>query len=573
MDRKDAYMDEYRKWLDDPAVDEATKAELRGVAGDGAEIRERFYQDLEFGTGGLRGVMGAGSNRMNVYTVRKATQGLANYILKQGGNAADMGVVIAHDCRRMSPEFCEEAALVLNGNGIRAYVFDSLRPTPVLSFAVRHLKATAGIVITASHNPPEYNGYKVYWADGGQTPYPRDEEIITEVNKVTDFSHIKRAEGRLAGLYTVAGPDVDDEFIKDVMRQSIHGDIIKDSQVKIVYTPLHGTGNLPVRRALREAGFGNVFVVPEQELPDGNFPTVSYPNPEDPKAFELALKLAREKDADIAVATDPDADRMGVAVRDKDGNYVNLTGNMTGVILEEYIMSQRLAAGTLPARPAIVSTIVSTNLAEDIAKAYGAAYYNVLTGFKYIGEKIKEFEAPGGPDFVYGFEESFGYLAGTHARDKDAVVASLLVCEAAAYYAAKGMSLLDALDAAHEKYGYYEELNESITLKGLEGVAKIKEIMERLRGNPFREVCGRKVVEDRDYLRRVIHRGDGTSEAAELPVSDVLYYVLDDGSWFCVRPSGTEPKIKIYYGVKAPKAEAKAVLEKMREQVKAEMMG
>ncbi|MCL2352566.1 MAG: phospho-sugar mutase [Firmicutes bacterium] len=572
MDRKDAYMDEYRKWLGDGAVDGATKAELLAISGDEAEIKERFYRDLEFGTGGLRGVLGAGSNRMNVYTVRKATQGLANYILKQGEDAARMGVVIAHDCRRMSPEFCEEAALVLNGNGIRSYVFDGLRPTPLLSFAVRYLKATAGIVITASHNPPEYNGYKVYWADGGQTPYPRDEEIITEVERVTDFSHIRRAETGTPGLYMTAGPDVDDEFIRNVKLQSIHPELIPDSPVKIVYTPLHGTGNAPVRRALREMGFKNVYVVPEQEKPDGEFPTVQYPNPEDPAAFALALGLAREKNADLAIATDPDADRVGVAVNNGRGEYVYLTGNMTGVILEEYILSQKKAAGTLPERPAIVSTIVSTNLAEDIAKAYGAAYYNVLTGFKYIGEKIKEFEEAGGPDFVFGFEESFGYLAGTHARDKDSVVAAMLVCEAAAYYASRGMTLLDALEIIRGKYGYYEELNESIALKGVEGSEEIARIMERLRDNPIREICGRKVVEDRDYQRREIHRG-GRTEPAVLPVSDVLYYVLEDGSWFCVRPSGTEPKIKIYYGVKAPKEEAEEALEKLREEVRKVMLG
>jgi len=566
-------MEEYRKWLDDPAIDAATKDELRAIDGDDAEIKERFYKDLEFGTGGLRGIMGAGSNRMNVYTVRKATQGLANYILKQGGNARDMGVVIAHDCRRMSPEFCEEAALVLNGNGIRAYVFDSLRPTPVLSFAVRYLNATAGIVITASHNPPEYNGYKAYWADGGQTPYPRDEEIMTEVYKVTDFSQIKRAEGKREGMYIVAGHDVDDAFAREVEKQSIHPEIIADSPVKIVYTPLHGTGNLPVRRVLADMGFQNVSVVKKQELPDGNFPTVDYPNPEDPKAFELALELAREEAADIVIATDPDADRMGLAVRNRAGEYEYLTGNMTGVILEEYIMSQRKAAGTLPEKPAVVSTIVSTRLAEHIAKAYGAAYYDVLTGFKYIGEKIKEFEAAGEPEFVYGFEESFGCLAGTHARDKDSVVAALLACEAAAYYASKNMTLLDALDAVHKKYGYYEELNESIIMKGVEGQEKIQEIMERLRENPLREVCGRKVVEDRDYLRRIIRRCGGGTEATTLPVSDVLYYMLEDGSWFCVRPSGTEPKVKIYYGVKAPREQAKNVLEEMRAEVKAVMLG
>ncbi|MDR1539872.1 MAG: phospho-sugar mutase [Clostridiales bacterium] len=549
------YKEEYERWLSDPAIDEKTKQELNALADDDNEIKERFFKNLEFGTGGLRGILGAGTNRMNIYTVRQATQGLANYILKQGPTAQAMGVVIAHDCRRMSREFCIEAALVLSGNGIKSYIFDSLRPTPVLSFAVRYLKCTAGAVVTASHNPPEYNGYKVYWSDGGQTPYPRDEDIITEVNKVTDFSQIRvanRAEAEASGLFLFAGPEVDDAFIEAVKSQSIHPEIIPDSTLKIVYTPLHGTGNIPVRRALKETGFKNVYVVPEQEFPDPDFSTVSYPNPEDPKAFTLAKKLAEKVGADIIVGTDPDADRVGVIVKDPNGEYVILTGNMTGVILTEYILSQKKALGTLPENAAIISTIVSTDLTENIAKAYGASYLNVLTGFKYIGEKIKEFEASGENEFIFGFEESYGSLAGTHARDKDSVVSALLICEAAAFYKKQGLTLYNALQNIYKKYGYYKETIESITLKGIQGLEDMSRIMAGLRSAPLEEIDGVKVVEARDYKNKTISNlRDKSVYPTTLPESDVLYYVLEDGAWFCVRPSGTEPKIKIYFGVKA----------------------
>jgi phosphoglucomutase len=551
-DHMSEYRAEYERWLNDEAIDEKTKQELASIA-DENEIKERFFKNLEFGTGGLRGVLGAGTNRMNIYTVRKATQGLANYIVKQGPEAVSMGVAIAHDNRRMSREFCVEAALVLNGNGIKTYIFDSLRPTPVLSFAVRHFHCTAGAVVTASHNPPEYNGYKVYWSDGGQTPYPRDEDIITEVNKVS-FSDIKVANQKEAeeqGLFNVAGPEVDDAFIEAVKAQMINPEIAKSSDLEIVYTPLHGTGNIPVRRALSEAGFKNVHVVPEQELPDSEFSTVSYPNPEDPKAFALARALADSVHADLIVGTDPDADRVGVIVKDESGEWAILTGNMTGVILEEYILSQKKAKGELPTNAAIVSTIVSTDLAQKIAEAYGASYFNVLTGFKYIGEKIKEFEATGSHEFLFGFEESYGSLAGTHARDKDAVVSTLLACEAAAYYASKGKSLLDALHDIYEKYGYYKETIESITLKGIQGLEDMQKIMAGLRSAPPALINGVKVIEARDYKTQIVRSFDGfPDQATNLPVSDVLYYVLQDGSWFCVRPSGTEPKIKIYFGVK-----------------------
>ena len=554
------YLKEYTNWLSSSFIDENTKSELESISNNDNEIKERFYKNLEFGTGGLRGILGAGTNRMNIYTVRKATQGLANYILNQGQEAVAKGVVIAHDCRRMSREFCEESALVLNGNGIKTYIFDSLRPTPELSFAVRYLKCTAGIVITASHNPPEYNGYKVYWEDGGQTPYPRDEEIIAEVNQVSDFSQIKvadRAEAEQQGLFLFAGHDVDDEFIKQVKSQCINAEIIPESELCVIYTPLHGTGNVPVRRALSEAGFKHVFVVPEQEKPDPDFSTVSYPNPEDPKVFALALKLAEEVNADIITGTDPDADRVGVMVKDHNGGYVSLTGNMTGAILTEYILSQKKAKNILPGNAAVISTIVSTDLTEQIASNYNAAYFNVLTGFKYIGAKIKEFEQSGSNTYQFGFEESYGSLPGTYARDKDAVAAALLICETAAWYAKQGKTLLDALEDIYKKYGYYKESVESITLKGIQGIEDMKNIMAGLRQNPPSEVGGAAVTEVRDYQNSEIkYLSEGKAAPTDLPVSDVLYYVLADCSWFCVRPSGTEPKIKIYFGAKADSHEA-----------------
>lgn len=551
MDYKQRYLD----WLNDAYFDAETKAELKAIENDDKEIQERFYKDLEFGTGGLRGIIGAGTNRMNKYTVGKATQGLANYILKQGEEDKKMGVAISYDSRHMSPEFAEQAALVLNGNGIKAYVFDELRPTPELSFAVRHLGCTAGIMVTASHNPPEYNGYKVYWADGGQVPYPRDEEIINEVNSIENYSDVKTAnkqEAQTSGLFNIIGKEIDDEFVKNVKAQSINSDVIKQvtDTFKIVYTPLHGTGNKPVRRVLSEIGFKNVYVVPEQELPDPEFSTVSYPNPEDPKAFTLAMELAKKEQADIIVGTDPDADRVGAVVKDSSGEYIILTGNMTGVLLADYILSQKKANGTLPKNGALVSTIVSTNMTQAIAKYYDVAMYEVLTGFKYIGEKIKEFEQTGSHTFLFGFEESYGCLSGTYARDKDAVVATMLICEMAAFYKTKGMSLYEGLQEVYKKYGYYKETVKSITLKGIEGVQKIKYIMETLRKDSPNEVSGVKVVEARDYKASVTKNlVTGKEEKIELPVSDVLYYVLEDESWFCIRPSGTEPKIKVYFGV------------------------
>ena len=554
------YMENYKKWCEDTYFDEATRAELKAIEGNDKEIQERFYKDLEFGTGGLRGIIGAGTNRLNIYTVSKATQGFANYIIKQGEEAVKKGVAIAFDSRRMSPEFAEITALVLNGNGIKTYIYPSLRPTPMLSFAVRELNCTGGVVITASHNPPEYNGYKVYWADGGQVPYPRDEAIIEEVNAVTDFHTIKTAnkdEAVKAGLFNVIGEEVDEAFDKNVLAQIVNPEIIKEQHdLKIVYTPIHGSGNKPVRRVLKKAGFKNVTVVPEQELPDSEFTTVGYPNPENPAVFELAIKLAEKIDADIILGTDPDCDRVGAVVKTKDGSYTVLTGNMTGTLICNYICSQKAKLDTLPKNGALVSTIVSSEMTKAIAKKYNLAYFDVLTGFKYIGEKIKEFEQTGEYQYVFGFEESYGCLSGTYARDKDAVVASLLICEMAAYYKSRGMSLYDGLMELYDTYGVYKEIIHSITLKGIEGIENMKKIMDTLRKDAPSEIAGVKVTETRDYLEdKIVDVATGKVSPTNLPKSNVLYFTLADDTWFCVRPSGTEPKIKIYFGTKADTVE------------------
>ena len=554
------YMENYKKWCEDTYFDEATRAELKAIEGNDKEIQERFYKDLEFGTGGLRGIIGAGTNRLNIYTVSKATQGFANYIIKQGEEAVKKGVAIAFDSRRMSPEFAEITALVLNGNGIKTYIYPSLRPTPMLSFAVRELNCTGGVVITASHNPPEYNGYKVYWADGGQVPYPRDEAIIEEVNAVTDFHTIKTAnkdEAVKAGLFNVIGEEVDEAFDKNVLAQIVNPEIIKEQHdLKIVYTPIHGSGNKPVRRVLKKAGFENVTVVPEQELPDSEFTTVGYPNPENPAVFELAIKLAEKIDADIILGTDPDCDRVGAVVKTKDGSYTVLTGNMTGTLICNYICSQKAKLGTLPKNGALVSTIVSSEMTKAIAKKYNLAYFDVLTGFKYIGEKIKEFEQTGEYQYVFGFEESYGCLSGTYARDKDAGVASLLICEMAAYYKSRGMSLYDGLMELYDTYGVYKEIIHSITLKGIEGIENMKKIMDTLRKDAPSEIAGVKVTETRDYLEdKIVDVATGKVSPTNLPKSNVLYFTLADDTWFCVRPSGTEPKIKIYFGTKADTVE------------------
>lgn len=553
------YRERYEQWLSDSYFDEATKAELNAIKDDDKEIEERFYTELEFGTAGLRGVIGAGTNRMNIYTVRKATQGLANYIIKNNGEKK--GVAIAFDSRRMSPEFAQEAALCLAANGIKAYVFESLRPTPELSYAVRKLGCIAGINITASHNPPEYNGYKVYWEDGAQITPPHDKGIMDEVKAVESFTEVKTmplAEAKEAGLYETIGAEVDDAYIAELKKQVLHQDAIDAAgkDIKIVYTPLHGTGNIPARRILKELGFDNVHVVKEQELPDGEFPTVSYPNPEAEEAFDLGLKLAKEIDADIVLATDPDADRLGVRVKDKNGEYHTLTGNMSGCLLADYEIGQRKELKGLPDDGYLIKTIVTTNMADAIADYYHVGLIECLTGFKYIGQQILGFETSGKGEYVFGFEESYGCLIGTHARDKDAIVATMALCEAAAYYKTKDMTLWDAMISLYERYGYYKDDIKSITLKGIEGIAKIQEILETLRKNPPAEIAGLKVLKARDYKADTIKdMQSGEVTGTGLPNSNVLYYDLPDGQWVCVRPSGTEPKVKFYYGIKGTSLE------------------
>ena len=549
------YKSIYEEWLANPYFDEATKEELRSIKEDENEIKERFYQDLEFGTAGLRGIIGAGINRMNIYVVRRATQGLANHIIKQGG--ADKGVAIAYDSRHMSPEFAEEAALTLAANGIKAYKFESLRPTPELSFAVRELGCIAGINITASHNPPEYNGYKVYWEDGAQFTPPHDKGVTAEVLAITDLSTVKTTDvesAKAAGKYEIIGEAIDDKYIAQVKAQVVNQEAIDKMQdsIQIVYTPLHGTGNIPARRALAEIGFSHVYVVPEQELPDGDFPTVSYPNPEAEQAFELGLALAKEKDADLVLATDPDADRLGVYVKDaKSGDYIPLTGNMSGSLLCEYVLSQKKERGAIPEDGQVVKSIVTTNLVDAVAKSYGCELIEVLTGFKYIGQQILKEENTGYGTYLFGLEESYGCLIGTYARDKDAISATVALCEAAAYYKMKGMTLWDAMIAIYEKYGYYKDAVKSIGLKGIEGQAKIQAIMDTLRNNTPTEVGGYRTVSARDYkLDTIKDMENGEVKPTGLPESNVLYYDLTDDAWLCVRPSGTEPKIKFYYGIK-----------------------
>ena len=554
------YMKIYQEWLSNPYFDEDTKAELRAIEGDENEIKERFYMDLEFGTAGLRGVIGAGINRMNIYVVRRATQGLANYIIKQGG--ADKGVAIAYDSRHMSPEFAMEAAMTLAANGIKAYKFESLRPTPELSFAVRELGCIAGINITASHNPPEYNGYKVYWEDGAQFTPPHDKGVTEEVLAIEDLSTVKttdEASATAAGKYEVIGREIDDKYIAQVKAQVVNQKAIDEmqDQISIVYTPLHGTGNIPARRVMKELGFTHVYVVPEQELPDGGFPTVSYPNPEAAEAFSLGLKLAAEKNADLVLATDPDADRLGVYVKDAgSGEYIPLTGNMSGSLLCEYVLSQKKVAGKIPEDGQVIKSIVSTNLIDAVAKEYGCELIEVLTGFKWIGQQVLKNEKTGRGTYLFGMEESYGCLIGTYARDKDAISATAALCEAAAYYKQKGMTLWDAMVAMYEKYGYYKDAVKSIGLSGIEGLAKIQSIMETLRNNTPKEVGGYKVVSARDYkLDTIKDMASGEVKPTGLPSSNVLYYDLNDGAWICVRPSGTEPKIKFYYGIKGSSME------------------
>ena len=570
------YKEMYQSWLDNPLFDDATKEELRGIADDDAEIKDRFYADLEFGTAGLRGVIGAGTNRMNMYTVRKATQGLANYILKQKGESK--GVAIAFDSRRMSPEFADEAACCLAANGIKAYVFESLRPTPELSFAVRHLGCISGINITASHNPPEYNGYKVYWEDGAQITPPHDKGIMDEVKAITDYAVVKTMsvdDAKAKGLYEKIGAGVDDPYIAELKKNVLHPEAIEKTakDLTIVYTPLHGTGNLPVRRVLKELGFEKVFVVPEQELPDGEFPTVSYPNPEAEEAFALALKLAKEKDADLVLATDPDADRLGVYVKDgQTGEYHCLTGNMSGSLLADYEIGQKKAVeGSLPEDGELIKTIVTTNMVDAMAKYYGVKVTECLTGFKWIGKEILRMETSGKGQYLFGFEESYGCLIGTHARDKDGIVASMALCEAAAFYKAQGKTLWDAMLEMYEKYGYYKDAVIAITHKGIEGLAKIKNIMETLRNNAPTQLGDYKVLVTRDYQEDVIRDlSTGETKPTGIPKSNVLYYEMEGDAWLAVRPSGTEPKIKLYYGVVGKDmADADEKSAKLGEQVKA----
>jgi Phosphomannomutase len=548
-------MDKYMEWCNSDYFDEDTKEELHKIKNNEAEIQDRFYKELDFGTGGLRGVIGAGTNRMNIYTVRKATQGLANFILAEG--KADKGVAIAYDSRNMSPEFADEAALCLCGNGIKTYVFEALRPTPELSFAVRELDCVSGIVVTASHNPPEYNGYKVYWEDGAQITYPKDKDIINEVNKVSDYNMVKtmsKEEAIDKGLYNIIGQEIDDKYIAALKKHIISPELIKKTakDIKIVYTPLHGTGNLPVRRILEELGFEQFYVVPEQEKPDGNFPTVSYPNPEDAKAFALALELAKEVDADIVLATDPDADRLGVYAKDtKTGEYVSFTGNMSGMLIAEYILSMKKKMGNLPKNGALVKTIVTTNMADIIADAYDVKLIEVLTGFKYIGEQIKLFGENNSYEYIFGLEESYGCLIGTYARDKDAVSAVMALCEVAAYCKSKNETLWDLMISMYEKYGYYREGLHSITLKGMDGIAQMEKIINNLRENPPKNFGELEVLEMSDYQHSTLQdMKTGEVSTITLPTSNVLYFKLSNDSWCCARPSGTEPKIKFYMGVK-----------------------
>ena len=565
------YTKKYKDWSTNPLFDEETRKELLTIAGNEEEIKDRFYKDLEFGTAGMRGVIGNGTNRMNVYTVTKATQGLANYILRQATEAK--GVVIAYDSRNMSPEFSQATALCLNANGIKTYIFESLRPVPELSFAVRELGCTAGIMITASHNPPEYNGYKVYWDDGAQIVAPHDKEIIAEVNKVKDYSLIRSIaleEAKKLRLYNVIGKAMDKLYLKAIKKQVLNPEVIKEVEkdLKIVYTPLHGTGNIPVQTVLEDLGFSNVYVVPEQELPNGSFPTVDYPNPEDLKAFDLALKLAKKENADIVLATDPDADRLGVLAKDsKTGEYMPFTGNMSGLLIAEYILSQKKAKKMLPKNGALVSTIVSSNLAIAIAKEYKIDFIEVLTGFKYIGEQIRNFEQTGSNEYLFGFEESYGCLVGTHARDKDAITAVMILCEAAAYYKKQGLTLWDQMMNIYKKYGFYKEGISTITLKGADGAIKIKELLETIRNNPPKELGGYKVTKVRDYQKgTILDVKTGNETETGLPTSNVLYYDLEDSAWCCVRPSGTEPKVKFYMGVKGKSIEdSEKKLEKLKK--------
>jgi len=539
----------YKSWINDPTIDEVTKQELSGLAGNDQEIMDRFYRDLEFGTGGLRGVMGAGTNRLNAYTVGKATQGLANWLL--GQKLDQPSAVIAHDSRHNSPQFALDAALVLAANGIRTYLFRSLRATPQLSFAIRYLKANSGVVVTASHNPPEYNGYKAYGADGCQLVPEDAEQVIAAIAEIASFDEIKRLtqeEAEAKGLLVWLGDDIDQAYVETVVSQSVNQPLLQGKlgeNFKVVFTPLHGSGNMPVRQVLAAAGFKQVHVVAEQEQPDGNFSTVKSPNPEEKEAFTLAIELARKVGADVIVGTDPDADRMGAVVKNNEGEYVVLTGNQSGALMIHYLLGQLKERGQLPDNGVVIKTIVTSEMGEVIAKHYGASVENTLTGFKYIGEKMTQYEQTGEKTFLFGYEESYGYLTGTYARDKDAIVASMLICEAAAYYSTQGKTLYDVLCELYEQFGYFLESQQSRTLKGIDGVAQISAIMTSFREQPPIEVAGIEIERVLDYSQRL----------DDLRPENVLKYILKDGSWFCLRPSGTEPKIKVYFAVKGTSTE------------------
>ena len=565
------YLKEYERWCTEPAFDQKTKKELLEIKGNDEEIKDRFYKELEFGTAGLRGVIGMGTNRMNKYTVGKATQGLANYIIEQG--TQDKGVAISYDSRRMSNEFSLQTALILNANGIKTYLFEKLRPVPELSFAVRQLGCTAGIMITASHNPPKYNGYKVYWDDGSQIVAPRDKYIIAKVRAISDFKEIKtisKEEAVNKGLFNVVGTEMDDKYINTLKSLVLNPEIVREEgkKLKIVYTPLHGTGNTVTSRLLKELGFENVYVVPEQEKPDGNFPTVDYPNPEDKKAFKLALELAKKVDADVVLANDPDADRLGIYAKDtKTGEYMTYTGNMSALLIAEYRISQMKEKGLLPADGMFITTIVSSELAKAIAKNYGLECIEVLTGFKNIGAVIKKAEEKKDKTYVFGFEESYGCLIGDYARDKDGISAVMSLCEAAAYYKSKGMTLWDQMMKIYEKYGFYKEDQVSIVLEGADGAEKIKSMMTNMRNNLPEKIGKYKVIEFKDVeLDEIKNLLTGEQRKTGLPKSNVLYYELENNAWCCVRPSGTEPKIKLYMGVKADSMEsAEKDLEELKD--------
>ena len=564
------YKEIYKNWCENTFFDEKTRKELIELQDNEKEIEDRFYKELEFGTAGLRGIMGAGTNRMNKYIVGKATQGLANYIKSK--HAEEKGVVISYDSRNNSKEFSQISALVLNANGIKTYVFKDIAPVPELSYSVKKLKTIAGIMITASHNPPKYNGYKVYGEDGAQITSPVDKEIMEEVKKVKSYEEIQKISKEEAikkGLYFEVGKEIEDSYIEEVKKQLLNKEVIKKQEnLSIVYTPLHGTGNRLVQRVLKEIGFKNVHIVKEQEQPDGNFPTVEYPNPEDKKAFTLAIELAKKVDAEIVLATDPDADRLGVFVKNNN-EYIPLTGNMSALLILEYILSQRKEKNSLPKNAAVIKSIVSSTMAKPICEKYDVTLFEVLTGFKYIGEKIKEFEETNEYNFIFGYEESYGCLAGTHARDKDAVVAVTLLCEAAAYYKEKGLTLWEQMLKMYETYGYYKEGVKQVTLEGIDGAEKIKAIMTNLRENPLKKIGDYEVKRIRDYQSQTIYNNE-TKETTkiELPVSNVLYYELESDSWIAVRPSGTEPKIKYYIGVKETSLEdASEKLEQLENSI------